>query len=228
MLTDSFRGDIEFIFNKLKNKEKFSFSKYADGEYAILRNQTITNCDNWTFDSVNHSHVYDQLLESFTFKEDGYYVGIICPCCQPREAIDWMRDQVGQNMTWANIFVNSNYKYYVDNFLPEYKNHEIILFSREDSKIHDLSFEVEEHVPITRTAFIDNFDLVENFKVEDYNNKLFLFCAGPLGNMLAAKFWEKNKSNIYMDIGSTLNAYLTEPNRGYLRGFGTTNKTCIW
>lgn len=228
MLTDSFRGDIKFIFNKLKNKEKFSFSKYADGEYAILRNQTITNCDNWTFDSVNHSHVYDQLLESFTYKEDGYYVGISCPCCQPRAAIDWMRDQVGQNMTWANIFVNSNYKYYVDNFLPEYKNHEIILFSREDSKMHNLPFEVEDHVPITRTAFIDNFDLVENFKVEDYNNKLFLFCAGPLGNMLAAKFWKKNKSNIYMDIGSTLNAYLAEPNRGYLRGFGTTNKTCIW
>ena len=25
MLTDSFKGDIEFIFNKLKNKHKFSF-----------------------------------------------------------------------------------------------------------------------------------------------------------------------------------------------------------
>jgi hypothetical protein len=228
MITDSFRGDIEFIFNKLKNKEKFSFSKYADGEYEVLRNQTLTNCDNWTFDSTNHSHVYDQLLDSFTYKDEGYYVGISCPCCQPRAAIDWMRDQVGQNMTWANIFVNSNYEYYVDKFLPEYKNHDVILFSREDSKIHNLPFEIEEHVPITRTAFIDNFDLVENFKVEDYNNKLFLFCAGPLGNMLAAKFWSKNKNNIYLDIGSTLNGYLTEPNRGYLRSFVTINKTCTW
>jgi len=57
MLTDSFRGDIEFIYDKLRNKDKFSFSKYADGEYAILRGQTITNCDNWTFNSVEHDHV---------------------------------------------------------------------------------------------------------------------------------------------------------------------------
>ena len=228
MLTTSFRGDLEFIFNKLKNKEKFSFSKYADGEYAILRNQTITNCDNWTFDSSKHSQVHNQLLESFNFKDDGYYIGISCPCCQPTDHIMWMRQNAGGNLTWANIFVNSNYPYYVENFLPEYSNHDIILFSREDSTLENLPFEVEEHIPITRTAFVDNIDLVENFNIEDYSDKLFLFCAGPLGNMLAAKFWEKNKNNIYLDIGSTLNGYLTEPNRAYLRGFADSTKTCIW
>ena len=46
--------------------------------------------------------------------------------------------------------------------------------------------------------------------------------------MLAAKFWELNKNNTYLDIGSTLNGYLTETNRGYLRGGNTTLKTCIW
>ena len=55
MIKNSFREDIEFIFTKLKNKEKFSFSKYADGEFAILANQRITNIDNWTFDPIRHS-----------------------------------------------------------------------------------------------------------------------------------------------------------------------------
>jgi len=228
MLTNSFRGDIEFIFNKLKNKEKFSFSKYADGEYAILRNVSITNCDNWTFDRNKHQHVHEQLLESFTYKDSGYYVGISCRCCQPRDHIDWMRSKVTQNVTWANIFVNSNYEYYKNNFISEYANNDVVLFSREDSRLNDLPFPVKEHVPITKNAFLDNFDLIKNFNVETYNNKLFLFCAGPLGNMLAAKFWEKNKNNIYLDIGSTLNIYLTEPNRGYLLGFGENNKNCIW
>jgi hypothetical protein len=70
--------------------------------------------------------------------------------------------------------------------------------------------------------------MVENFPIEDYRDRLFLFCAGPLGNMLAAKFWEKNKNNTYLDIGSTLNGYLTEINRSYLQGGNTSQKTCIW
>ena len=228
MLTDSFRGDIEFIYDKLRNKDKFSFSKYADGEYAILRGQTITNCDNWTFDATKHDYVRRQLMESFTYKDDGYYVGISCPCCQPRTHIDWMRSMVQSNMTWANIFVNSNHPFYVEKFIPEYLNHDVILFSREDSKLQNLPFKIEKHIPISRTAFVDNFDLVNFFPVEEYTNKLFLFCAGPLGNMLAAKFWEKNTTNTYLDIGSTLNAYLTEPNRGYLLGSQDTYKTCVW
>jgi hypothetical protein len=57
---------------------------------------------------------------------------------------------------------------------------------------------------------------------------LFLFCAGPLGNMLAYRMWEKNKNNTYMDIGSTLNTWLVGSNRGYLIGAPTINKICTW
>ncbi|MAC34536.1 MAG: hypothetical protein CME38_13170 [Haliea sp.] len=228
MLTDSFRGDIDFLFKKLKEKNNFSFSKYADGELRILRNETFTNCDNWTFDKDKHSHVQKQLMESFVYEDDGYYVGINCPCCNPQEDVKWMRDLVKSRATWANVFVNANYHYYVNNFIPEYSNHDIILFSREDSRVGNLPFEVQEHVPITRSAFIDNFDLIESFPIQDYNNKLFLFCAGPLGNMLAQHFWKMNKSNTYLDIGSTLNPYLTEPNRGYLLGSPTIMKVCDW
>ena len=37
-----------------------------------------------------------------------------------------------------------------------------------------------------------------------------------------------HENNTYLDIGSTLNPYLTETNRGYLRGGNTQLKTCIW
>ena len=228
MIKNSFREDIEFIFTKLKNKEKFSFSKYADGEFAILANQRITNIDNWTFDPIRHSEIRNELIRSFQFKDPEYYVGVSCKCCQPEQIVNWMREESKQDrLTWANIFVNSNYPYFKDNFIPEFSNHKVVLFAREDARTNELPFEVE-HIPITSEAFIDNFDMVENFPIEEYKDKLFLFCAGPLGNMLAAKFWEKNKENIYLDIGSTLNGYLTETNRGYLKGGNTALKTCIW
>lgn len=228
MIKGSFREDIEFIFNKLKNKDRFSFSKYADGEFSILANFYLKNVDNWVFNPDLHIREREELIRSFRFKDKDYYVGVSCKCCQPEEHVNWMREQSGQDvLTWANIFVNSNYPYFVENFIPEFSNHDVVLFAREDARTGTLPFKVE-HIPISSQAFIDNFNMVENFPIEKYKNKLFLFCAGPLGNMLAAKFWEKNKENTYLDIGSTLNTYLTESNRGYLKGSTTALKTCIW
>jgi len=228
MITDSFKGDIEFLFNKLKSKEKFSFSKYADGEFSILANFYLQNVDNWVFNPDLHQIQREELISSFKFKDKDYFVGVSCKCCQPEQHVNWMRQESGQEiLTWANIFVNSNYQYFKDNFISEFSNHDIVLFAREDARISELPFKVE-HIPVTSQAFIDNFNLVEEFPIEKYKDKLFLFCSGPLGNMLAAKFWEKNKNNTYLDIGSTLNPYLTEINRGYLRGGNTQLKTCIW
>ena len=128
MITNCFKGDIEFIFNLLKSKQKFSFSKYADGEFAILANKKITNIDNWTFDPLLHGEVRNELIRSFKFQDSNYYVGVSCKCCQPEDHVMWMREQSEQkNLTWANIFVNSNYPYYQDNFIPEFSNHKVVL-----------------------------------------------------------------------------------------------------
>lgn len=227
----SFVEDIKTIFNALKNKEKFSFSKYADGEFAILINRKITNCDKWTFDPELHKKERDMLIESFEYNDDGYYVGISCPCCVGDDDYNYMKNKVGSkgvNLTWANIFVNGNYNFFKDNFIPEFKNHSIILVANENANIESLPFKVEEHIKVTGTAWRDNFDLLDILPKKEYKDKLFLFCAGPLGNMLAYKMWDKNKNNTYIDIGSTLNPWLVGNNRGYLMGSPTINKICVW
>lgn len=227
----NFNGDLKIIFDALVKKEKFSFSKYADGEFAILINKNITNCDNWTFNPITDKKYRDELLHSFKYNQDGYYVGISCPCCVGINDANWMKDNVGvrpENLTWANIFVNGNYNYFKDKFIPEFNNHDIIIVANENANISNLPFKIEEHIKITGTAWKDNFDLLETLPKKNYKDKLFLFCAGPLGNMLAARMWENNKNNTYMDIGSTLNGYLVGANRGYLRGANTLNKICTW
>lgn len=226
-----FQEDLFILFDLLKNKTPFSFSKYADGEYSILVNENITNCDNWTYNSQTDEIYRQELLDSFRFNEDGYYVGISCPCCISMNDVQWMRDNVGVNkdhLTWANIFVNGNYNNFKANFIPEFNNHKIILVANEYATIRNLPFEIEDFIPISKTAWKENFNLVEELPKKQYKDKLFLFCAGPLGNMLAAKMWKYNKNNIYLDIGSTLNPWLIGSNRGYLRGSNTINKICIW
>lgn len=227
----TFEGDFFKIFNLLKEKKKFSFSKYADGEYAILRNQKITNCDGWTFDPDKDMRYRQALLESFGFSDDEYYVGISCPCCVPRGHVDWMRGNVGvddDHLTWANLFVNGNYDLFKIHFLPEFENHDIILVASVRGNPANLPFKIEEHYGIFKAAWKENYDLINILINQNYKDKLFLFCAGPLGNMLAHRLWAVNKDNIYIDIGSTLNPWLVGSNRGYLKGRKTINKKCVW
>lgn len=227
----TFKEDFYLLLNLLKSGKNFSFSKYADGEYAIMINRKITNCDNWTFDPEIHQKYRNELLYSFRFNEKGYYVGISCPCCVPIEDVNWMRNNVGvdsEHLTWANIFVNGNYTDFVTHFIPEFVNHEVILVANENSTLNNLPFKISEYVKITGTAWFDNFDLIEKLSKRNDVNKLYLFSAGPLGNMLAARMWQANKNNTYIDVGSTLNPWLVGRNRGYLRGSETLNKICIW
>ena len=233
MIAGTFSDDIKFLFEKLKSKQPFSFSKYADGEYKILRNQYITNCDNWTFNPEVHQVEYNYLLKSFRYSHPDYYVGISCPCCQPREDIEWMRHEVGtENVTWANIFVNNNYTFFTENFLPEFNKWEgkVILVANEQGVGNDLPFKIDRYVPIKIGSWL-NPELVEivglmKSQAEIEDGQLFLFSAGPLGNILAHQLHLTNPRNTYIDIGSTINPWIVGLNRSYLRN--ANDKVCVW
>lgn len=229
----TFRGDLEFLLHKLKNRHKFAFSKYADGEYKILVNENVTNCDGWVFDPNIDTNEYNLLLESFKYKHEDYYVGISCPCCQPIDHIKWMRDNVGSdNVTWANIFVNSNYKFFIDNFIPEFNRWKgrVVLFANKEGMNKKLPFKVDKYIPLNLTSWKEPdlsrwIDESINYSNEE-ENQLFLFSAGPLGNILSYKLHQHNKNNTYIDIGSTINPWVVGNNRGYLQG--RDKKVCIW
>jgi hypothetical protein len=231
--TTNFNTDIKFLYNKLKNKEHFTFSKYADGEYKVLRNEYITNCDNWTFDPKIHQLEYKYLLDSYHYNHPNYYVGISCPCCQPPPHIEWMRNNVGsQNITWANLFVNGNYDYFINHFIPEFNKWEgeVILIANEQGLDKNLPFKVDNYLPIQIGSWFNPvlehiIELLKD-KAQKQDNQLFLFSAGPLGNILAHQLHKVNKNNTYLDIGSTINPWIVGNNRGYLNN--NQNKICIW
>lgn len=229
----TFDGDIIRIFNKVKNRDKFAFSKYADGEYKILVNENITNCDGWTFDKNINKKEYQLLTESFKYSHEDYYVGISCPCCQPKSHVEWMRNNVGSNnVTWANIFVNSNYSFFVDNFIPEFNKWKgnVVLFANKEGQEKELPFKVDKYIPLNLNSWKEPelSQIIEQSKIYSDKEKgqLFLFSAGPLGNMLSYSLHLHNKNNTYIDIGSTINPWIVGNNRSYLKG--KNKKVCIW
>ena len=116
----NFTKDLEHIINKLQKHENFAFSKYADGELHILANKPVNNGEFW-FIPEDHTVYRKQMIDSFKYKHDSYFVGISCPCCIGGKPVhSWMKkqsDQNPQNLTWANLFVNGNYKHYLKNMV---------------------------------------------------------------------------------------------------------------
>ena len=233
-----YRKDLMHIIEKLKKKEKFAFSKYADGELHILSNRPINNGEFWFLPEKDNSG-RQNLIDSLRYKDQNYFVGIACPCCIGGKTVHrWYKKQSGQNfknLTWANIFVNGNHQYYIENMVPLYSNYDVILISNSDSNLERLPFKVSKHFQIGKNAWIDDIQVIEKIKQyiskENIKDSLFLFCAGPFGNILTHQLFEYNKENTYIDIGSTLNHFLlgdNGKNRGYLRGEKSLQKKCTW
>lgn len=234
----SFGGDLELIINKVKRRENFAFSKYADGELHILTNKPVNNGEFWFIPSENQFH-RNQMIKSFQYKDDNYFVGICCPCCGSWGVMhSWMKEQSNQkseNLTFANVFVNSNHQYYLDNLVLLYSQYEIVLISNSDSNLDKLPFDVKKHFKIGRNAWVNDYNVIEEIKEyirkEDIKDHMFLMCAGPFGNILTHQLYESSKENTYIDIGSTLNPFLLGEkgkNRGYLRKESSIDQVCVW
>ena len=233
-LTKDFKEEIYKLFDKFKNNDTFCFSKFADGEWAAMLNENLNNSEFENTPNTPQSY-RDQLINAIKFKDPNYYIGTCCHCCNGDRA-DKMRNFCGQDfehMTFANVFVNSNYSIYKETFLKEYSNYDVHLVANERSSFEDLPFKPEKIYPIGFSAWVNNHNLIEEIKQANLSNKLFLFCAGPFGNLLAHQLFEANKNNKYIDAGSTLNPWLKSEGfrrdyyiDGYQSNF--TNRACRW
>ena len=241
MLTNSFRGDIEFILEKIKKGENFALTRSGDGELSIMANKfiDITKKANGEFkfdpNDISDELYRKELIKSHIYSDPKYYVGISCPCCENTQKVEWMRKTVGtDNITWANLFVNNNYEFFINNFIPEFKKQKVFIVCNHKSKVDLLPFEVEKEFFVGTNAYKKDYYIVEDIKkyITDNNikNSIFIFCAGPFGNILTHKLFEFNKENIYLDCGSALDPLMgLGKTRGYhSQNYHTRNKVCVW
>lgn len=227
-----FKEEFFKIYDRLKVGKKFSFGKFADGEWEAICGRELNN-NEFSSDSRTPPSCRARLTDALRYKHDDYYVGVCCSCCNGDRA-KLMRDLSEQNidnLTFANVFVNANYPFFRSLMIPEFSRHKIHLVAHESSNVKELPFEVEKFYPIKRNAWVENIDIVDEIISSKPSDKVFLFCCGPLGNILSHELHLSNKSNTYLDIGSTLNPWLKS--EGFARDYysmqsGFATKTCSW
>jgi hypothetical protein len=234
MLTDSFRGDLDYLRTKLLNKEPFSIARFGDGEMGIMQGKHLNLLHKREFKFEGEEDLRQDLIRSFTHDQDNYIVGVACRCCVGDSNHESMKKATGlpdDKLTIANIFVNSNYPYFKEFIVPTFKEYKVTFVSQ--GGVDKLPFRVDSHIKIGPNAWVDNFDVYDKLRLilaeGSSEHHLVLLCAGPYANILCQKLFKEFPSNTIIDLGSVFNIELgIGADRGYLRGSGTINKTCIW
>jgi hypothetical protein len=211
-------NDFEYFKNKVLTMSPFALIRPADGEYHILQNTTLTNIDNWTFTA--NSKLYNDLHEAINIaSHTNCYIGIPCGCCSKTMG-NWYISNFNLNpiyTTFANIFVNNNWKKWTS-FLIDEKIAFIFIGP------HNLpsQFMVQKYINIPLYLVNCWNDKGKSFvisileEVKKYKNRTFLFSGGPISKILIAHAWKEHPYNIYLDIGSSLDIYMKgSSNREY-------------
>lgn len=259
-LSKTFKGDFDSFVSKLKDRDNFTFSRFSDGELYILKNQELilseegTFCNDHDYEVVYPPRDYkefhpetdsfyrDKLVEAFKHTAPEYYKGITCRCCGGDENFDWQVEFMGEgdhNLSWANLWVNANYKYFVDDLLPILQDRKVVLVSHEDADLARAPVNLVKHFPVGRNCLVDNYSLVEEMKEyiteNEIKNHIFLFAAASLSNILCHQLSVHAPKNTYIDVGTTLHAHLGfELQRAYLKGYWLrqpnefSEKVCTW
>jgi len=255
----NFVGDFYKLCHFIEEKIPFAFNRFSDGELFILQNKELILGDNIIkvgehvfnsgyrkedhkhFKPNEHEFYRDKLVESFKFKKENYFKGLSCRCCVSTEDFQWQLDFHGsydENFTWANLLVNGNYEKFINTMYPLFYDYKTVFICNEKARLATFPFVVKDF-RVGYNAMINDYGLIEEIKswIDNYNinGYLFLFSASSFSKMAIHQLYEYNDKNTYIDIGTTLNAFMDmRVDRGYLNAFWNgkysddLNKICIW
>lgn len=261
-----FIQDLLIIEKLLKTKENFAFSRFSDGETYMLLKQEIEMNANFIkvgdhfdgnarcsiddikhYDPKKHEFYRQKLEDSLLFRKDNYYKGISCKCCIAGGGelgeyyFNWTLNKIGKgdehNLTWSNLFINSNYLYFLQNIVPIFKERKIIMVVNKNADLSKLPFKAVKDFRIGENCMINNYSIIEEIKkyIKENNikNHVFLIAASFLTNMINHQVYSEYDENTYLDIGSSLNPFMPGINsrRAYMNqiyGGAKDTKKCIW
>jgi len=246
-VSKDFSQEFDKFLGKLQRRENFAFARFSDGELFILKNQKVVLAENYfitgdrlggghypaeeqkEFIPEHHSYYQQKLVESLQYNKDGYYKGICTRSDVSIEDFEWQLELHGSNdlehLTFSNVLINNNYKRFVEEVVPLFSDRNVIYVVNEAADLSGLPFEVKKDFRVGSNCMVNNYDTVEKVKnyISDNNLKdhLVLCSAASLSNFIVHQCYEADQNNTYLDIGSTLNPYLSLEGWKHTRGYLT-------
>lgn len=220
MFNHNFKDDFEVIWDLIRNKKNFAFSRSADGEKALMCGKGIPKNvqafveDKWHADDKMYKIGMD-LINSMQHKEDNYIYGIASND-QSTELFNFYKKLLKQSdnlLTYSDIFINSNYRYFLTR-LEELDENVVVIASKNGINNKIANIKPLDYYPLEHDC-VNYYENNRETVLEDlkllatrYTNKLFLIGAGPMSPIIVHTLYQENRNNRYVDIGSALDEFI--------------------
>lgn len=261
-MNKSFKEDFDLLKNKIVNDIPFGMCRFSDGELAILKGDKLELSERGTFiNNVQCGPIYpkedwksfdisipehldfqQQLIASLQHKQKNYIPAISCKCCVGFKDAKWMKELSGQkdeDLTWSNIWLNSNYHRFVTEIIPILRTKKLVFICNKYADFTNSTLPIIQRFNISRNAMINDINIWKDISVWiselDIRGHVFLFSASSLSNICIHNLYKLYPENTYIDVGTTLNHELGfRAVRSYLDAYWNGNphpdlyKSCVW
>ena len=204
--------EFEKIWIRIKNRENITVFRYGDGERSLMIGKAVSAQEGWKAPE-SQTDLGKALVNTLDLDNENVYYGVSCPCCD-RPAYYWYMSHVkSKNVTFANLFVNSNYRKFIQAF--EELNRDAVVIANhngEGKRIGNLNILKYYSVGDQCVQFYSQEipKLVEQIKKDfgDKENILYAVSAGPLSEPIIYELYKNNPNNAYIDFGSSIDCYI--------------------
>jgi len=198
--------------------EPFAFARFGDGERAICEGRFVQAQDGWSY-SGEQSQFAADLNAALRFNAPNYCLGISDACCDAASK-EWYLRQITlplEQLTFANIFVNWNYRRFRQ---LDLNGMAIVSSGHGDFRVPD-------------DLVCGNFDidaLVTQLLAVD---RPILVAAGPASCIIVHKYWlraDPARRQTIVDVGSAIDEMTKgRKTRQYqIPGTRTAELICTW
>lgn len=213
---NKFEKDFIYYTNLIESYNNFAYARYADGEVALMKgigvgtNTQAFQVDRW-FSPNTLTPVGEQLLETLKHTESNYHYAISAHS-DSKDDNSFLMDYIeNKNITFANLWINSNYQ----KMFEFYKNlkKEVFLICNYRAKKENYPFKVLEIFPFPDDCINYWNDYGQEYVKElleyitQVENKTFFVSAGPISEILIHKMFCANPNNQYIDVGSSIDEF---------------------
>lgn len=239
----NFHDELKQFNARLIDHKNFSLVRFGDGEMIIINGKAIDLSQKYNGEhqyipgEKQHEQQRKLLRQSLIWQSSNYYVGIACPCCVGTPAFLALKDQSQQSdhqLTWANIFVNSNYATFITETTAAIAGRTVNMICHHIADISRLPFEVNATFRSGPNSWLNDHqrlldEITQYIESNNVDSEVFIFCAGVLSNMLVYQLSKRFPQNTYIDIGSVFDDVMgLGKTRKYLRNGRTLRQTCVW
>jgi hypothetical protein len=232
---------LDLIIERLKNKKPFSFVRFSDGETEILKNRyleinashiifrgqewknTFPEFDSKKFDPRYHQNIREDLLKSALYKNLNFYKGIPTSHNGAYKDKDLMLRFNGgfdKNITFSDLFLNSNYTRYRDELVPLFEKYKhIYIIANYRAKPVGI-LKNAKHIKVPDNFFSSYGEalsaVMKNLEHLEVG-ALILSSASSLTNIVAYKVFLERRDITFIDIGTSVNDLISMDTmiRGY-------------